>query len=125
MVYLLILPALAFNNTGRRLLTNIGRYGAIGNGQLSDMERLDNNLLNLSLLMDSLDASNFPSLVGTSISGNITSHASITGNLDNPSVTGVLQALRSSMMGLTLIPINAGFYYSKIIHIRIQQIHYR
>lgn len=51
----------SFNNVGA--LTNIAVTGAIGNGQLSGYGTIDNNLLNLSLSADSLDASNFQVLL--------------------------------------------------------------
>ena len=97
----------SFNNVGA--LTNIAVTGAIGNGQLSGYGTIDNNLLNLSLSADSLDASNFSSLVGNSISGNITGHASITGNLDNPSVTGSVTSPEIVYGGAHFNSINAGF----------------
>ena len=97
----------SFNNVGA--LTNIAVTGAIGNGQLSGYGTIDNNLLNLSLSADSLDASNFSSLVGNSISGNITGHASITGNLDNPSVTGSVTSPEIVYSGAHFNSINAGF----------------
>ena len=97
----------SFNNVGA--LTNIAVTGAIGNGQLSGYGTIDNNLLNLSLSADSLDASNFSSLVGNSVSGNITGHASITGNLDNPSVTGSVTSPEIVYSGAHFNSINAGF----------------
>lgn len=51
----------SFNNVGA--LTTIAVTGAIGNGQLSGYGTIDNNLLNLSLSADSLDASNFQVLL--------------------------------------------------------------
>ena len=97
----------SFNNAGN--LTNIALTGAIGDGQLSGYGTIDNNLLNLSLSADSLDASNFSSLVGTSISGNITGYASVTGNLDNPSVTGSVTSPEIVYGGAHFNSINAGF----------------
>lgn len=98
---------LSFTKSGT--ITNIAVTGAMGNGLLSGYGTIDNNLLNLSLSADSLDASNFSSLVGNSISGNITGHASITGNLDNPSVTGSITSPEIIYDGAHFNSINAGF----------------
>lgn len=97
------------NFTKSGTITNIAVIGAMGNGLLSGYGTIDNNLLNLSLSADSLDASNFSSLVGNSISGNITGHASITGNLDNPSVTGSITSPEIIYDGAHFNSINAGF----------------
>ena len=98
---------LSFTKSGT--ITNIAVTGAMGNGLLSGYGTIDNNLLNLSLSADSLDASNFSSLVGNSISGNITGHTSITGNLDNPSVTGSITSPEIIYDGAHFNSINAGF----------------
>lgn len=97
----------SFNNAGN--LTNIALTGAIGDGQLSGYGTINNNQLDLSLSADSIDASNFSSLVGTSISGNITGYASVTGNLDNPSVTGSVTSPEIVYGGAHFNSINAGF----------------
>ena len=90
-------------------ITNIAVTGAMGNGLLSGYGTIDNNNLNLSLSADSLDASNFSTFVGKSISGNITGYASITGDLDNVSVTGSITSPEIIYDGAHFNSINAGF----------------
>ena len=97
----------SFNNVGS--LTNIALTGAIGDGQLSGYGTIDNNQLQLSLSANSIDASNFSSLVGDSISGNITGCATVAGSLDNLSVNGNITSPEIVYGGAHFNSINAGF----------------
>ena len=97
----------SFNNVGS--LTNIALTGAIGDGQLSGYGTIDNNQLQLSLSANSIDASNFSSLVGDSISGNITGYATVAGSLDNLSVNGNITSPEIVYGGAHFNSINAGF----------------
>ena len=98
---------LSFTKSGT--ITNIAVTGAMGNGLLSGYGTIDNNNLNLSLSADSLDVSNFSTFVGKSIFGNITGYASITGDLDNVSVTGSITSPEIIYDGAHFNSINAGF----------------
>ena len=98
---------LSFTKSGT--ITNIAVTGVMGNGLLSGYGTIDNNNLNLSLSADSLDVSNFSTFVGKSIFGNITGYASITGDLDNVSVTGSITSPEIIYDGAHFNSINAGF----------------
>ena len=98
---------LSFTKSGT--ITNIAVTGAMGNGLLSGYGTIDNNNLNLSLSADSLDVSNFSTFVGKSIFGNITGYASITGDLDNVSVTGSITSPEIIYDGAHFNSINACF----------------
>ena len=97
----------SFNNVGS--LTNIALTGSIGDGQLSGYGTIDNNQLQLSLSADSIDASHFSSLVGDSISGNITGYATVAGSLDNLLVNGNITSPEIVYGGAHFNSINAGF----------------
>ena len=97
----------SFNNAGN--LTNVAIIGNMGTGQLSGYGTIDNGQLNISISADALDASNFSSVAGESLSGAITGYASITGSLDNMSVTGNMTSPEILYGGAHFNSINAGF----------------